>query len=168
VGSGWERQHAQCLVGSEVSGHWLGRREPHEWPEKSPDLMPCEFFLWGWAKEEVYQAKPRIMEQFGGPDSERYHKRPTRFPAEHCGFHPRSCAEAGGYRRCLHWILSYVYIFQFKKVHVKIISIMFALEIQKLWPFLNAYPLPTHPVEGWQPVIPHSVALLRTNLLLLL
>jgi hypothetical protein len=32
---------------------------------KSPDLMPCEFFLLGWAKEEVYQAKPRTMEQLG-------------------------------------------------------------------------------------------------------
>jgi hypothetical protein len=27
--------------------------------------MPCEFFLWGRAKEEVYQAKPRIMEKLG-------------------------------------------------------------------------------------------------------
>jgi hypothetical protein len=25
--------------------------------------MPCDFFLWGWAKEEVYWAKPRTMEQ---------------------------------------------------------------------------------------------------------
>jgi hypothetical protein len=82
----------------------------------------------------------------GGQDSERYHKRPTRLPAEHCRFHPRSCAEAGGYRRCLHWILSYVYIFPFKKVHVKIICIVFALEIQKLWPIFNAYLLSTHPV----------------------
>jgi hypothetical protein len=31
--------------------------------------------------------------------------------------------------RCLHWILSYASIFPFKKVHVKIISIIFALEI---------------------------------------
>jgi hypothetical protein len=87
----------------------------------------------------------------GGPDLERYHKRLTWLPAEHCGFHPRLCAEAGGYRRRLHWILSYVYIFLFKKVHVKIISIMFALEIQMLWPFLNAYLLPTHPVECMGP-----------------
>ena len=38
-----------CLVGSEVSGT-LGRRGPHEWPARSPDLTPCDFFLWGWAK----------------------------------------------------------------------------------------------------------------------
>ena len=41
---------------------WLGRRS-HEWPARSPDLMPCDFFPWGWAKEEVYWAKPRTMEQ---------------------------------------------------------------------------------------------------------
>ena len=44
-------------------GRWLGRRGPHEWPARSPDLTPCEFLLWGWAKEEVYRAKPRRMEQ---------------------------------------------------------------------------------------------------------
>jgi hypothetical protein len=49
------------LVGSEVSGTWLGRRGPHEWPARSPDFMPCEFFSVG--KGEVYRAKPRTMEQ---------------------------------------------------------------------------------------------------------
>ena len=24
---------------------WLGRRGPHEWPARSPDLTPCDFFL---------------------------------------------------------------------------------------------------------------------------
>jgi len=47
-------------------GRWLGRRGPHEWPARSPDLTPCEFFLWGWAKEELYRAKPRTMEQLEG------------------------------------------------------------------------------------------------------
>ena len=26
-------------------GLWLGRRGPHEWPARSPDLTPCDFFL---------------------------------------------------------------------------------------------------------------------------
>ena len=42
---------------------WLVRRGPHEWPARRPDLTPCDFFLWGWAKEGVYREKPRIMEQ---------------------------------------------------------------------------------------------------------
>jgi len=44
-------------------GRWLGRRGPHECPARSPDLTPCDFFLWGWAKEEVYRAEPCTMEQ---------------------------------------------------------------------------------------------------------
>jgi hypothetical protein len=26
-------------------GRWLGRRIAHDWPAKSRDLMPCDFFL---------------------------------------------------------------------------------------------------------------------------
>ena len=40
---------------------WLGRRGPHEWPARIPDLTPCDFFLWGWAKEEVYKVFPRLF-----------------------------------------------------------------------------------------------------------
>jgi len=47
-------------------GRWLGRRGPHEWPARSPDLTPCDFFLWGWAKEEVYRAKSHTLEQLKG------------------------------------------------------------------------------------------------------
>ena len=43
-------------------GRWLGRRGTHEWPA-SPHLTPCDFFLWGWAKEKVYRAKPPTMEK---------------------------------------------------------------------------------------------------------
>jgi hypothetical protein len=39
----------------------LGRRGPHEWPAQSPDLTPRDFFLWGWAKEEVYRTKPTTL-----------------------------------------------------------------------------------------------------------
>ena len=81
---------------------------------------------------------------FGGPDSESYQQRPTWLPAEGCGFHPRSFEEAGGCRRCLHWILSYASIFIFSKVHVKIIFFIFTLEMYKLQRFVNAYLLPTN------------------------
>jgi len=37
----------------------LGRRGPHEWPVRSPDLTPCEFFLWGWAST-LEQLEDRI------------------------------------------------------------------------------------------------------------
>ena len=44
-------------------GRWLGHRDPHEWPARCPDLTLCNFFLWGWAKEEVYHSKPRTIEE---------------------------------------------------------------------------------------------------------
>jgi len=53
----------RAWLGQKFPGLWLGRRGPREWPARSPDLTPCDFFLWGWAKEEVYRAKPRTMEQ---------------------------------------------------------------------------------------------------------
>jgi hypothetical protein len=37
------------------------RRGPHELPARSADLTPCDFFLWGWAKEEVYRIKPTTL-----------------------------------------------------------------------------------------------------------
>ena len=40
---------------------WLGCRGPHKWPARCPDLTPCDFFLWGWAKEEVYKTKPKTI-----------------------------------------------------------------------------------------------------------
>ena len=42
---------------------WLGQRGSHVWPARSPYLTPYDFFLWGWAKEEVYQARPHTMEK---------------------------------------------------------------------------------------------------------
>ena len=37
---------------------WIGRRGPTEWPPRSPDLTPCDFFLWGYLKSVVYKEKP--------------------------------------------------------------------------------------------------------------
>ncbi|XP_066587607.1 histone-lysine N-methyltransferase SETMAR-like [Prorops nasuta] len=33
---------------------WIGRRGPVEWPPRSPDLNPLDFFLWGYLKNSVY------------------------------------------------------------------------------------------------------------------
>ncbi|KAF2349346.1 hypothetical protein FHG87_019899 [Trinorchestia longiramus] len=30
-----------------------------EWPPRSPDLTPCDFFLWGQLKGKVYNSPPR-------------------------------------------------------------------------------------------------------------
>lgn len=33
-----------------------------EWPARSPDLSPCDFFLWGSLKSRVYVNRPRTLQ----------------------------------------------------------------------------------------------------------
>ena len=28
------------------------------WPERSPDLSSCDYFLWGYLKQKVYETRP--------------------------------------------------------------------------------------------------------------
>ena len=32
-----------------------------QWPARSPDLAPCDFFLWGYLKSLVYTDRPKIL-----------------------------------------------------------------------------------------------------------
>jgi hypothetical protein len=41
---------------------WIGRRGPVEWPPRSPDLTPLDFFLWGHLKNVVYKVRPANIE----------------------------------------------------------------------------------------------------------
>ena len=34
-----------------------------DWPPRSPDLTPPDFFLWGYLKSRVYVNKPRTVEE---------------------------------------------------------------------------------------------------------
>jgi len=43
-------------------GRWIGRRGPVEWPPRSPDLNPLDYFLWGYLKSEVYRNRPRTID----------------------------------------------------------------------------------------------------------
>lgn len=37
---------------------WIGRRGRIEWPPRSPDLSPLDYFFWGYLKNKVYETKP--------------------------------------------------------------------------------------------------------------
>lgn len=41
---------------------WIGRRGAIEWPARSPDLTPIDYFLWGYLKSKVYATKPENLE----------------------------------------------------------------------------------------------------------
>ena len=45
------------------NGRWIGRRGPIEWPARSPDLTPCDFFLWGYLKNIVYKERSATLEE---------------------------------------------------------------------------------------------------------
>lgn len=42
---------------------WIGRCEPIEWPARSPDLTPTDYFLWGVIKDRVHATKPKDLEE---------------------------------------------------------------------------------------------------------
>lgn len=50
------------LLNNTFPGRWIGRRGGIEWPSRSPDLSPLDFFLWGYLKNRVYINRPLTRE----------------------------------------------------------------------------------------------------------
>ena len=49
----------------ELFGHRvIALYEDVEWPPRSPDLIPCDFFLWGYLKNKVYTSPPNDLNDF--------------------------------------------------------------------------------------------------------
>src|SRR5277367_1609163 len=46
------------LLQQNFPGRLISKRGDIEWPPRSPDLNPPDFFLWGHLKEEVFKTKP--------------------------------------------------------------------------------------------------------------
>jgi hypothetical protein len=43
------------FLNQEYPNRWIGRRGARNWPARSPDLTPLDFFLWGHVKNLVYR-----------------------------------------------------------------------------------------------------------------
>ena len=51
-------------LNSNFSNRWIGRPgNLLEWPPRSPDLTPCDFFLWEHVKEMVYRSHPQTLDK---------------------------------------------------------------------------------------------------------
>lgn len=54
--------HVREYLNNVFGNRWIGRRGSIEWPARSPDLTPLDFFLWGHIKNNVYKHRPRNVE----------------------------------------------------------------------------------------------------------
>lgn len=50
-------------LNGKLPGHWIGKGGPINWPARSPDLTPPDFFLWGYLRERVYRRNPLTVAQ---------------------------------------------------------------------------------------------------------
>lgn len=51
----------RAYLDDNLPGHWIGRRGPIEFPPRSPDLTPLDFYLWGHLKNVVYRRRPATL-----------------------------------------------------------------------------------------------------------
>ncbi|KAL7292825.1 hypothetical protein TKK_0013650 [Trichogramma kaykai] len=56
-------RNVRNFLDGEFFDRWIGRRGTIEWPARSPDLTPLDFFLWGYLKGQVYKTKPGNLEE---------------------------------------------------------------------------------------------------------
>ncbi|GFT91919.1 hypothetical protein TNCV_908161 [Trichonephila clavipes] len=50
----------------------ISRFGPVNWPPRSCDLTPLDYFLWGYVKSLVYADKPQTLDHFGRQHSPCY------------------------------------------------------------------------------------------------
>ena len=50
------------LLRGEFGEHFISRSGPVNWPPRSCDLTPLDYFLWGYVKAHVYTDKPASID----------------------------------------------------------------------------------------------------------
>ena len=56
------KNHSLGVLRELFPGRLISLRGDVGWPARSPDLSPCDFFLWGYLKEKVFKHRPRSLE----------------------------------------------------------------------------------------------------------
>ncbi|XP_071575472.1 uncharacterized protein [Temnothorax nylanderi] len=50
---------ARTILNRRFTNRWIGiHSDLHEWPPRSPDLTPLDFFAWGFIRDQVYKTLP--------------------------------------------------------------------------------------------------------------
>lgn len=52
-----------ALLRSKFGSRVISRRADKEWPPRSCDLSPLDYFLWGYVKDKVYAMKPKSIQE---------------------------------------------------------------------------------------------------------
>lgn len=55
-------RNSMAVLREMFPGRLISRYGDIPWPARSPDLTPCDFFLWGYLKSKVFQHRPRTLE----------------------------------------------------------------------------------------------------------
>ena len=50
-------REVRALLDEKLPDLWIGRAGSTNWPARSPDLTPLDFFLWGYVKDKVYSTR---------------------------------------------------------------------------------------------------------------
>lgn len=54
-------RRSRAILQEMFPGQVVSLHEPIPWPPRSPDLSPCDFYLWGYLKAEVFKHRPRTL-----------------------------------------------------------------------------------------------------------
>uniref|UniRef100_V5GU21 Transposable element Tc3 transposase n=1 Tax=Anoplophora glabripennis TaxID=217634 RepID=V5GU21_ANOGL len=57
------RRDVREFLDNTFPNRWIGRNGPVAWPPRSPDLTPCDFFLWGYMKNLVFKTPVNTREE---------------------------------------------------------------------------------------------------------
>lgn len=57
------RRDVREFLDNTFPNRWIGRNGPVAWPPRSPDLTPCDFFLWGYMKSLVFKTPVNTREE---------------------------------------------------------------------------------------------------------
>lgn len=52
-----------ALLDRLFGNQWIGTNGPIQWPARSPDMTPLDFFLWGYVKDEIYKRRYETVDE---------------------------------------------------------------------------------------------------------
>jgi hypothetical protein len=95
---------ARNWLNNRLPNQWIGRGTSTDlqkiiWPPRSPDLTPCDFFLWGYVKHLTYKRKPNNLFELQDSIVEAFSQVTSEMCANACRSVPgrlKTCMELGG------------------------------------------------------------------------